>query len=147
MNIEWWHWLVGGIVLILAELGIASFFVIWFGIAGLVMAGVLWLAPDLSPTAQIGTWTVLSLAMVVLWFRVFRPGLHKTRIGTAAGEVIGEIGLLVTPAAPFQRGKVRFQRPILGADEWVCLSESEIAAGERVRVVAVEGSFMKVVKA
>lgn len=147
MNIEWWHWLVGGIVLILAELGIASFFVIWFGIAGLVMAAVLWVAPGLSPTAQIGTWTVLSLAMVVLWFRVFRPGLHKTRIGTAAGEVIGEIGLLVTPAAPFQRGKVRFQRPILGADEWVCLSESEIAAGERVRVVAVEGSFMKVVKA
>lgn len=147
MNIEWWHWLVGGIVLILAELGIASFFVIWFGIAGLVMAAVLWFAPGLSPTAQIGTWTVLSLAMVVLWFRVFRPGLHKTRIGTAAGEVIGEIGLLVTPAAPFQRGKVRFQRPILGADEWVCLSESEIAAGERVRVVAVEGSFMKVVKA
>lgn len=147
MNIEWWHWMVGGIALILAELAIASFFVVWFGIAGLVMAGVLWLAPGLSPTAQIGAWTVLSLAMVALWFRVFKPGLHKTRIGTAAGEVIGEIGLLVTPAAPFQRGKVRFQRPILGAEEWVCLSDSAIAAGQRVRVVAVEGSFMKVVKA
>jgi len=147
MNIEWWHWVVAGIMLILTELAIPSFFVVWFGIAGLVMAAVLWLMPELSLTAQIGTWTVLSLVMVGLWFRVFKPDAHKTRIGTADGEVIGEVGLLVGAVAPFQRGKVRFQRPVLGAEEWVCLAENTIAAGERVRVVAVEGSFLKVVKA
>lgn len=146
MNIEWWQWAVAGILLILAELAIPSFFVVWFGIAGLVMAGVLGLFPALSLTAQLALWTVLSLAMVALWFRVFKPNAHKTRIGTSDGEVIGEVGLLVGAVAPFQRGKVRFQRPILGAEEWVCLAENAIAAGERVRVVAVEGSFLKVVK-
>ncbi|MCC4114349.1 NfeD family protein [Aromatoleum toluclasticum] len=147
MNIEWWHWTVIGFALILAELALPSFFLIWFGIAGLAMAFVLFVAPGLSLTAQLATWTALSLAMVVLWFRVFKPGFHKTRIGTSAGEVIGEVGLLVGAVAPFQRGKVRFQRPLLGAEEWVCLAENPIAAGERVRVVAVEGSFLKVVKA
>ncbi|BAL22616.1 NfeD family protein [Azoarcus sp. KH32C] len=147
MNIEWWQWAVAGILLILAELAIPSFFVIWFGVAGLVMAGVLWLFPALSLTAQLAMWTALSLAMVALWFRVFKPEARKTRIGTSDGEVIGEVGLLVGAVAPFQRGKVRFQRPILGAEEWVCLAESAIAAGERVRVVAVEGSFLKVVRA
>ncbi|HJV25530.1 MAG TPA: NfeD family protein [Aromatoleum sp.] len=147
MNIEWWQWAVAGIVLILAELAVPSFFVIWFGIAGLVMAGVLALFPALSLTAQLALWTALSLAMVALWFRVFKPNAHKTRIGTSGGEVIGEVGLLVGAVAPFQRGKVRFQRPVLGAEEWVCLAENAIAAGERVRVVAVEGSFLKVVKA
>ena len=34
-------------------------------------------------------------------------------------------------------------RPIIP----VCMAESPIAAGERVRVVAVEGSFVRVVKA
>jgi hypothetical protein len=146
MNIEWWAWIVGGIVLVLAELLIPSFFIVWFGL-GALLVGLLALAFDLSLTAQLATWTLASLAMVVLWFRVFKQSFHKTRIGTADGEVIGEIGLLVGAVAPFQHGKVRFQRPLLGSDEWVCLADTAIAAGERVRVVAIEGSFLKVGKA
>lgn len=147
MQPEWWHWIVGGIALVLAELAIPSFFVVWFGLGALLVGLLLLIAPGLSPTAQLALWTVASLAMVALWFRVFKPGLHKTRIGLAEGEAIGEIGLLAAPVAPFARGKVRFQKPLLGSDEWICLADSAIAAGERVRVVAVEGSFLKVEKA
>ena len=146
MNPEWWHWIVGGIVLVLAELVIPSFFIVWFGL-GALLTGLLTLAFGLAVTAQLATWTLASLAMVVLWFRVFKQSFVKTRIGTADGEVIGEIGLLVGAVAPFERGKVRFQRPVLGSEEWVCLADTAIAAGERVRVVAVEGSFLKVGKA
>ena len=147
MKMEWWHWLVLGIGLVLAELAIPAFFVVWFGLGGLLVALVLFVAPGLSLTAQLALWTLASMGMVVLWFKVFKPSAHKTRIGTSAGEVIGEIGLLVGPVAPFQRGKVRFQRPVLGAEEWVCLAEEDIRAGERVKVVAVEGSFLKVARA
>jgi len=147
MNPEWWTWVVGGIALILAELAIPSFFIVWFGL-GAILVGLLMLAlPHLSLTAQLAVWTLASLAMVVLWFRVFKRSFHKTRVGTADGEVIGEIGVLVSAVAPFERGKVRFQRPLLGSEEWVCLADSAIATGERVRVVAVEGSFLKVGKA
>ncbi|MDY0013146.1 MAG: NfeD family protein [Rhodocyclaceae bacterium] len=147
MNLEWWHWAVGGIALILAELAVPAFFIIWFGLGALLVALALLLAPHLSLTSQAALWTLSSLAMVVLWFRVFKTGFHKTLIGTAAGEVIGEVGLLMGAVAPFQRGKVRFQRPILGGEEWECLAEETIAAGERVKVVAVEGSYLKVIKA
>jgi inner membrane protein len=147
MNPEWWTWVVGGIALILAELAIPSFFIVWFGL-GAILVGLLMLAlPDLSLTAQLAVWTVASLAMVVLWFRVFKRSFYRTRIGTADGGVIGEIGVLVSAVAPFERGKVRFQRPLLGSEEWVCLADAAIAAGERVRVVAVEGSYLKVGKA
>ena len=146
MHLEWWAWIVGSIALIVAELAIPSFFVIWFGL-GALLVGLLMLAlPDLSLTAQLATWTVASLAMVVLWFRVFKPSFQKTRIGTSAGEAIGEIGLLVAAVAPFERGKVRFQRPVLGSEEWVCVADSPIAAGERVKVITVEGSFLTVGK-
>jgi inner membrane protein len=145
MNPEWWHWIVGGIVLVLAELVIPSFFIVWFGL-GALLTGLLTLAFDLSVTAQLATWTLASLAMVGLWFRVFKQSFVKTRVGTADGEVIGEIGLLVSAVAPFERGKVRFQRPVLGSEEWVCLADAAIAAGERVKVVSVEGSFLKVSK-
>ncbi|WP_428825985.1 NfeD family protein [Azonexus sp. IMCC34842] len=146
MNPEWWHWVVGGIALVLAELVIPSFFIVWFGL-GALFVGLLALAFELSLTAQLATWTIASLAMVWLWFRVFKQSFQRTRIGTADGEVIGEIGLLVSAVAPFERGKVRFQRPVLGAEEWVCLSDTAIAAGERVKVIAVEGSFLKIGKA
>ncbi|MDP3538566.1 MAG: NfeD family protein [Azonexus sp.] len=146
MNFEWWIWIVGGIVLILTELVVPSFFIVWFGL-GALLVGLLALAFDLSLTAQLATWTLASVAMVILWFRVFKQSFIKTRSGSADGEVIGEIGLLVSAVAPFERGKVRFQRPILGADEWVCHADVAIAAGERVRVITIEGSFLKVSKA
>ena len=147
MNPEWWTWVVGGIALILAELAIPFFFIVWFGL-GAILVGLLMMAlPHLSLTAQLAVWTLASLAMVVVWFRVFKRSFHKPRVGTADGEVIGEIGVLVSAVAPFERGKVRFQRPLLGSEEWVCLADTAIAAGERVRVVAVEGSYLKVGKA
>ncbi|MDR1995728.1 NfeD family protein [Azonexus sp.] len=143
MQPEWWYWIVGGLVLILAELIIPSFFIIWFGLGALVV-GPLALVFALSLPAQLATWTLASLVMVWLWFKVFKRSFQKTRIGTADGEVIGEIGLLVSAVAPFERGRVRFQRPLLGADEWVCRADAAIAAGERVRVTSIEGSFLKV---
>jgi len=147
MTFEWWMWIVGGLALIVAELAIPAFFVIWFGLGALFVGLLVLFFPELSATAQFATWTLASLSMVVLWFKVFKQSFHKTRIGTADGEVIGEIGLLVGAVAPFQRGKVRFQRPILGSEEWACIADSAFAAGERVRVVAIEGSFLKVSKA
>ena len=143
---EWWHWIVLGFALVIAELAVPAFFVIWFGL-GALLVGLALLVVPLGATAQVALWVAASLAMVVLWFRVFKRSQHKTLIGTAAGEVIGEVGLLVSAVAPFQRGKVRFQRPLLGAEEWVCMAETAITAGERVRVVSVEGSFIKVAKA
>lgn len=145
--IEWWHWVLGGLGLVLLELALPSFFVIWFGLGALLVGLSVLALPTLSLTAQIALWIITSVVMVVAWFSVFKRSQHKTLIGTAAGEVIGEVGLLVSAVAPFQRGKVRFQRPLLGAEEWVCMAESAITAGERVRVVSVEGSFIKVAKA
>ena len=145
--IEWWHWVLGGLGLVLLELVLPSFFVIWFGLGALLVGLSVLALPTLALTAQIALWIITSVVMVVLWFSVFKRSQHKTLIGTAAGEVIGEVGLLVSAVAPFQRGKVRFQRPLLGAEEWVCMAETAITAGERVRVVSVEGSFIKVAKA
>ena len=147
MTLEWWHWEIAGLALVVLELAVPAFFIIWFGFGAMLVGVVLLAAPELVLSAQIGVWIVASVAMTVQWFRVFKRSQHKTLVGTAAGEVIGEVGLLVSAVAPFERGKVRFQRPVLGSEEWACMAESAIAAGERVRVVSVEGSFVKVAKA
>ncbi|MCL2589475.1 MAG: NfeD family protein [Betaproteobacteria bacterium] len=146
MTIEWWHWIIGGIALVLLELVVPAFFVLWFGLGAIFVGLLLLVAPGFPLAGQILLWAVASVAMTVLWFRVFSRMRNKTRIGTAEGDIIGEIGLLAADSAPFKRGKVRFQRPILGAEEWPCTSETEIATGTRVRLVSVEGSVLKVAR-
>jgi inner membrane protein len=146
MDFQWWHWIVLGFALVIAELAVPAFFIIWFGLGALLVGLALLVLPDIGLTAQVAMWVVASLGMVVAWFRIFRRDDHKTRIGQSDGDTIGEIGLMAKAAAPFERGRVRFQKPLLGSEEWECVVDEAIAAGERVRVVSVEGSFLKVQK-
>jgi len=144
MQAEWWHWAVSGIVLLLAELAVPAFVLIWFGLGALLVALATALLPELGLTTQLTYWLILSVALVVLWFKIFRPSAHKTRIGMSDDYVLGEIGLLTRAVAPFDKGAVRFQKPILGSEAWDCIADEAIAAGERVKIVAIEGSLLRV---
>lgn len=145
MEIEWWHWFVMGVSLVLLELMFVSFFVLWFGLGAMIVGGLIFLVPGMTVSAQLFAWIAASSMMTVLWFRVFRQS-KKDGSRFTASEIIGEAGLLVAPVAPFQKGKVRFQKPILGTDEWTCISEQEIASGERVIIVMIEGNLLKVAR-
>ncbi|MCF8179576.1 MAG: NfeD family protein [Sulfuritalea sp.] len=149
MEFDWWHWIILGLGLGLVELVVPSFFVIWFGLGAVLVGVALLLVPAMGFTAQILLWTLTSIAMTVLWFKVLRKEGGKTRSGQA-NEALGEIGILVRAIEPLgvasARGEVRFQKPILGSDIWPCLADEAIAAGERVRVLAIDGQLLKVGK-
>jgi membrane protein implicated in regulation of membrane protease activity len=83
--------------------------------------------------------------LAALWFKVFRQIADKTRSGQAA-EALGEIGVLVRAVEPFQKGEVRFQKPVMGSEVWPCLADEAIPAGQRVKVLAVDGQLLKVGK-
>lgn len=147
MQLEWWHWAVFGIVLMLAELAVPAFVLVWFGLGALIVGALVAIVPGASLTFEIAIWTVASLAMVFLWFRIFKPGFHKTRIGMADAHVVGEVGMLIHEVEPYRKGQVRFQKPVLGADVWDCIADEPIPSGERVKVLGVEGSLVKVGRA
>jgi inner membrane protein len=146
MDLAWWHWMVLGLALGIAELAVPSFFLVWFGLGALLVGVVLLVVPGLSFNAQVLLWTVVSVALTALWFKVFRKQVQRTRSGSAA-EVVGEVGVLIRAVEPFIRGEVRFQKPMMGSDVWPCIADEAIAAAERVRVVAVDGQLLKVSKA
>lgn len=147
MQPEWWHWAVGGIALIIAELAVPAFVLIWFGLGGLVVALLVAIFPLVGLTTQLAFWLTISLTFVFFWFKWFKPNMHKTRIGMSESGVIGEIGLLTHEVSPFSKGEVRFQKPMVGSEIWPCIADEVILAGERVKVLAVEGSLLKVGKA
>lgn len=141
--LEWWHWVVLGLCLSIAELAIPAFFIIWFGIGAIGVGLLLLVAPDLTLAKQLLVWTAVSSVLVGVWFRYLRPRT-VTAVGTSAANVTGEVGVLVSDLNLNSRGQVRFQKPILGSDVWECYADHHLKAGERVRIVAVEGSFIKV---
>lgn len=143
---EWWHWIILGLCLAMAELAVPAFFIVWFGIGALIVGLILLFAPDLGIATQLLLWATLSAALVIFWFRYLKPKT-MTAVGTSTAHVTGEVGILVSDLCPNSRGQVRFQKPVLGSDVWECYADTEIKAGARVRVVSVEGSFIKVEEA
>jgi len=143
--------MVLGMGLALVELALPSFFIIWFALGAIFVGAALLLLPALGFAVQILLWTAASVAMTVLWFKFFR-NVSRTRAGQA-DEALGEIGVLVrtiealgVPSGSSGRGEVRFQKPVMGADVWPCMADETIAAGERVKVLAVDGQLLKVGK-
>ncbi|MFK8331147.1 NfeD family protein [Pseudomonas sp. BJa5] len=145
MDMQWWIWLVFGFGLIVLELLLPTFFILWFGIGAVLVSLVAYLAPGLQLDMQVLLWVVLSSLTTVLWFKVFRRKQPDTR--WTADDVIGQVGLLTATVSEFQKGRVRFQKPILGNEEWVCIADTEIQSGERVRLTAIEGNTARVTRA
>jgi membrane protein implicated in regulation of membrane protease activity len=142
----WWHWVVLGVVLTLLELAVPAFFLVWFGV-GAIIVGLTTLAmPQVSFVWQVAIWIAASVGFIWLWFKVFKPDVHKTRAGMSKGQLVGEIGLVIRDIRPFEKGQIRFQKPVLGDEVWESIADEEIKAGERVKVLDVEGNILKVGK-
>ena len=145
MEMQWWIWLVFGVALILLELVLPTFFILWFGIGAVLVSLIALLAPDLQLDMQVLLWVLFSSVTTVLWFKLFRR--KKADVRWTADSVLGEVGLLTASVSEFQKGRVRFQKPILANEEWTCIADSDIAAGERVRLTAIEGNTARITRA
>ncbi|MET0067214.1 MAG: NfeD family protein [Candidatus Thiodiazotropha sp.] len=146
-GIEYWHWVVFGVALILSEIALTSFFIIWFGVAAIILGGILFTAPDLSLSWQIFIWTVLSSALAVIWFKYLKPlSIDRTKAGLSREAIIGEVGQVISAPKEERRGRLRFPAPILGADEWLIISSQPLTEGDRVKVTDVSGNALIVEK-
>ena len=147
MELVYWHWIVLGIVLMLAEIFIGSFFIFWFGAAAVVVGLSLNIAPSISASTQLIFWTLLSLVFAVAWFRFLKP-LSKdvTKAGLSREALIGEIGQVLSVPNGDKRGMVRFPAPLLGSDEWLIMSQDSLSIGDRVSVKDVSGNSLIVVR-
>lgn len=142
---EPWHWLLLGIVLAAAEMLLASFTVLWFGLGAVIVAALLWLMPSLSLTVQLSIWLGASLLFALFWFRVLKPKMRdRTLAGLSREAVLGQTGMVIQAAQGEVRGRVRFTTPLLGSDEWPFISNQPVAVGDRVQVVDVSGNTLVV---
>jgi membrane protein implicated in regulation of membrane protease activity len=147
VKLLWWHWIIIGMLLMLAEIFIPSFTIFWFGLAGLVVGGLLLLIPGLALSWQLTGWALASIAFTVAWFRYFKPTMvDRTKAGISREAVVGEIGQVIREPREGRRGMVRFSMPLLGSNEWEFIATDEVAVGDRVVIVDVSGNTLVVSK-
>ena len=146
LEMLYWHWLVLGLVLIVAEIFIPSFTILWFGLGALVV-GVAALLFEIPFSIQVLIWTVFSVLFTVLWFKLVKPKMVGSSNSQAAREsAIGESGQVIKLPAGDTKGKLRFSTPVLGEDEWEFSCEAEVDLGDRLHIQEISGNVLVVAK-
>jgi inner membrane protein len=131
ITVEYWHWLVFGMLLIMVEIFVPSFTIFWFGLGGLVVAGLLLISTTIIFTWQLFIWAIASCVFTFLWFKFIRPRMaDRTRAGLSREAAIGETGHVIRKPEQERRGMVRFATPLLGSDEWPFICDTDVGVGD-----------------
>ncbi len=137
MDIQWWHWLVVGLFLVVVELAAAGgFYVIFFGIAAILVG----LLASVGAAGGIGVQLLLFSVLSVASLLLFRERLVKRFQGDPQApqidQLVGEIALVTDDLAPGGIGKVE-----LRGTSWSARTSTGVllARGTRCRVTRVDG--------
>lgn len=145
--VQYWHWLVFGMILIIAEIFVPSFTIFWFGLGAIVVAGLMLLFGGIGFSWQLFAWAIASCVFTFLWFAFIRPKMaDRTKAGVAREATIGETGLVIREPSEGRRGMVRFSTPVLGSEEWPFICDASVAIGDRVVVADFSGNTLIVKK-
>jgi membrane protein implicated in regulation of membrane protease activity len=135
-----WMWLIGGVVLLIAELIAPGFFLMFIGAAAL-LTGVAALLLPIGVPLQLALFAVLALVIA----RVGGRKAYAHRYDYSADPLLNDRGarllgqvVEVVEAVDRRGGRVR-----VGDSLWSARG-GPASAGERVRVVDVEGNCLKV---
>lgn len=139
-----WAWAILGIILLSIEMAIGTFDILWFGVAAILVAIVMWLFPTMPPAAQYIMFAALSLISLALWRFHYKKTEKNSRVGQSQGEEIGRIGIVVAACGPTANGKIRFAQGLMGAREWTAVSNELITENTEAEVVAVEGNALRI---
>lgn len=133
-------WWIAALLLIVAEIVLPGFFLLWVGLAAAGVGVLLLLMPELSPTGQATAFAVLAFASCFAYWRLARERLRETPAPTLnrrAEQLIGQRYVLAT-AIENGRGKAR-----VGDSLW-SVEGPDLPAGASIAVVGVDGSLLRV---
>ena len=135
-----WLWLIGGVLLLIAEVIAPGFSLIFIGAAG-IATGVLSLLLGLSLALQFAVFAVLAFLAVRFGGRQFYASRYDYTadplLNNRAGRLLGKI-VVVSQPVDSNGGRVR-----VGDSEWSARG-GPAAVGERVRIVDIDGNCLKV---
>jgi membrane protein implicated in regulation of membrane protease activity len=138
-----YFWLGLGLMLMALETFVPGVFLIWFGIAALAMAALVWIAPELHVLFQTALFGGLAIAAILVyrgWFQSREPAPDQPLLNQRAAQLIGRVVVLES-AIENGYGKVR-----IGDALWT-VTGADLPVGTRVVITGVNGMELSVRRA
>ena len=139
-NLEFWHWWVFAIVLIILEVFSPGAFFMWMGAAAGVTGLTLLIVPELSWQMQFVIFAVMSIAAILIgktFFNRKSANIADPTLSQLETELTGNI---YTVEKPIINGSGRIQ---VGESTWKAQGP-DCEAGSPVKVVGVRGAVLVV---
>ena len=139
-QLDYWHWWVIGIVLIMLELFLPGAFFLWMGIAAALVGIILLIAPDMTWQSQFIIFAIVSVVSIAVW-RIY---LNKHPIATDKPTLNrrGEqyVGREFTLAEPVVNGVGK-----LKVDDTMWKIEGDdCESGTKIKIIEADGAVLKI---
>ncbi|WP_299022035.1 NfeD family protein [uncultured Photobacterium sp.] len=135
-QMNFWHWLALGLVLLLLELLGTAGYLLWLGISALLVGLIMTFVP-MSWSLQWLTFAVFALFSTWIWWRyqhrIDRADDQESTLNKRNEQMVGQTCVLDAPF-PLGQGRIR-----MGDTSWLAKADEPLEAGTLVEVIRVEG--------
>ena len=138
-NLEFWHWMVLGVALVIIEVFAPGVFFLWLGISAGIVGIVLWLIPGLGWEYQLLLFAILSVASVVIVRRYLTTHpleSDEPNLNLRGHQYVGRTFTLKEPVINGQ-GKIQVD------DSTWKISCDDCDAGTKVVINGVDGVVLR----
>lgn len=140
MELQYWHWWVLGLALLIVEMIVPGTFFLWIGIAAGVVGGLLLIWPHMAWELQFFIFAIMSVASLAFWHMYLRK--HPTEsdqptLNRRGQQYVGRIFTLTEPIVN-GIGKIRVD------DTTWKVAGNDCTLGSNVKVIAVDGVMLKI---
>jgi inner membrane protein len=137
----WWIWIILGAVLLGAEMIIAAdFYLVFFGVSGLLMGLALLVGLDLPSWSQWLIYATVAILLLVTYRTRLKTSLTKPDQELDA-EIVDEVGVASEDIAAGSDGKIE-----LRGTSWSVrnVGDQDMKAGDPARVIEKTGLLLRV---
>lgn len=132
-------WFIAGAVLIIAEIVLPGFVIVWFGIGalGAALAALL----GAGHIVQVVVFVLVSIGSLIPAKMFLKKKENEPALRVGAERLIGMIGRVIKPVKPGQFGEVK-----IDGDVWIAKADGEIPIDEEIIVDRIEGTHLVIHK-
>jgi len=141
-QLDYWHWWVFGIILIILELFLPGAFFLWMGIAAGLVGLILVIAPDMGWQYQVMIFAVVSVISIVVWRNYLNK--HPTPTDRPTLNMRGEqyVGRIFTLQEPIVNGNGKIKVD----DTMWKIEGDDCDVGSKIKVIKTDGAVLRVEK-
>jgi len=133
-NLNYLHWLVFGLALVIVELFLWSMFLLWIGASAITISIVFYLYPEVSSGLQVLSFVLLSAASAFLAKKYFPVKTVDDELSLNAKNHIGKDCTVVS----IENSVVKVK---LGESLWFAKG-CEMSVGQKVRIIDTDSSTL-----